>query len=365
MTLTRDPSARRASTIGDDSSTRRPIVRHDLVDDVHQVRVVLEADVGVFQHARALDVNLVVPVDQDVVDGRVLQQGLQRAQPEHFVQHFQRQALPLPAAHRCLQVRDQILNHGQGLARVRSSRTVATLSRSTLFSRSRCTLDFNSWYTLKFSPDCFFSSPIEKALRPLEGGVIGLISAMFTPPVSQTLIGPTDQGCRYGSSSLPGRLFADGSGPFVEISCYLGTGSLAERVAPTDRLQHLNVLIRHFPENLLANNLLDLRFVDNAPVLVPVKNHAKPVCRYLLPSKVIRLPYHIAQRRNFGDGDNIDLIAIPDQFKMFVVQSRREVDQNEGRSEAARTRMSAPGHQQRGPRRSVPCGAGIKSSPLE
>ena len=43
IALTREPSGRRASTIGDDSSMRRPTRRDDAVDDPQQVLVVVEA----------------------------------------------------------------------------------------------------------------------------------------------------------------------------------------------------------------------------------------------------------------------------------------------------------------------------------
>ena len=39
---------------------RRPTAGDDLVDDVHQVLVVLEGDAGLFEHAAALDVDGVV-----------------------------------------------------------------------------------------------------------------------------------------------------------------------------------------------------------------------------------------------------------------------------------------------------------------
>ncbi len=42
----------------------------DLVDDVHEVHLVLEGDPGLFKDSGALDVDGVVRVDQDVVDGR-------------------------------------------------------------------------------------------------------------------------------------------------------------------------------------------------------------------------------------------------------------------------------------------------------
>ena len=48
--------------------------RHNLVNDVHQVRIVLEHDLGFFQNSCPLDVHFLVSVDQDVADGRILQQ---------------------------------------------------------------------------------------------------------------------------------------------------------------------------------------------------------------------------------------------------------------------------------------------------
>ena len=46
ITLTREPSLRRASTIGDDSSMRRPMLRDDAVDDLHQLLIALERHAG-------------------------------------------------------------------------------------------------------------------------------------------------------------------------------------------------------------------------------------------------------------------------------------------------------------------------------
>src|SRR5713101_2877527 len=91
----------------------------------------------------------------------------------------------------------------------------------------------------------------------------------------------------------------------------------------------MNVLIRYLPGDFLADNFFDLRFGDDAPALVTVENYPEPIRSDPFLGKVVRLPNHIAQRRYLGDGDDIDLIAIADQFKMFIIQSRRQVDQNE------------------------------------
>ena len=55
--LTREPSGRRASTIGDASSMRRPTSLDDLVDRAAQVVLVDELDVGALDLAAALDVD--------------------------------------------------------------------------------------------------------------------------------------------------------------------------------------------------------------------------------------------------------------------------------------------------------------------
>jgi hypothetical protein len=60
----------------------------DLVDDPHQVAVVFEGDAGQLELALALDVDLVVAVDEDVGDGRLLQQRLERPQAENLVEHL-------------------------------------------------------------------------------------------------------------------------------------------------------------------------------------------------------------------------------------------------------------------------------------
>ena len=72
-------------------------LRHDAVDDLQQVVVVAELDVGLLQLAAALDVDLVRPVDQDVADRRVLEQHLQRAEAEGLVEHFVDELLALHA----------------------------------------------------------------------------------------------------------------------------------------------------------------------------------------------------------------------------------------------------------------------------
>ena len=85
IALTREPSVRRASTIGEDSSTRRPIGRDDPVDDAHDVVVVLEDHVRELELARALDVDLARAVDHDLRDGVVTEERLQRPEADDLV----------------------------------------------------------------------------------------------------------------------------------------------------------------------------------------------------------------------------------------------------------------------------------------
>ena len=85
MMFTREPSGRRASTIGDDSSTRRPSgarMRSMMRDDVV---VVAEADRAEVEPAFLFEVDRVRRVDHDFRNGRVLQQRLDRAEAEDLV----------------------------------------------------------------------------------------------------------------------------------------------------------------------------------------------------------------------------------------------------------------------------------------
>ena len=59
----------------------------DALDDPEQVRVVLEDDLRLFEAPFALDVHLIVPVDQDVRDVRILEQRFERPEAEDLVQN--------------------------------------------------------------------------------------------------------------------------------------------------------------------------------------------------------------------------------------------------------------------------------------
>src|SRR5205807_10302868 len=90
----------------------------DLVDDVHQVSIVLKANVGLFQNPGAFYIDLLMSIHQDVVDSWVLQKRLQRAQAENLVQNFQRESLSFTTAQGGLKVGDQILNQCQCLSAI-------------------------------------------------------------------------------------------------------------------------------------------------------------------------------------------------------------------------------------------------------
>src|SRR5262249_38210038 len=72
-------------------------LRHDTIDDLQQVVVVAELDVGLLHLAAPLNVDLVRPVDEDIADSWVLQQHLQRAETEGLVEDLVDQPLPLHA----------------------------------------------------------------------------------------------------------------------------------------------------------------------------------------------------------------------------------------------------------------------------
>ena len=79
---------RRASHIGCEFVDAAADRGDDLVDDAQQMLLVLEAHAGRLEHAAALDIDAFVAVDQDVVDGRVLEQRLERAKAGHLVENF-------------------------------------------------------------------------------------------------------------------------------------------------------------------------------------------------------------------------------------------------------------------------------------
>src|SRR3984885_3850852 len=67
----------------------------DLVNDAQKMRLVLEAHAGRFQHAMPFDIDAFVAVDQDVVNGGVLEQRFERAQARHLVENFRDEIVEL------------------------------------------------------------------------------------------------------------------------------------------------------------------------------------------------------------------------------------------------------------------------------
>ncbi len=100
IAFTRDPSASRASTIGLDSSMRRPteLTMRSMI--CSRWRSSLNVIVGRLEPAVPLDVDLVESVDQDVRDRRIGEQHLERTETEQLVQHVADDALALVEAER-------------------------------------------------------------------------------------------------------------------------------------------------------------------------------------------------------------------------------------------------------------------------
>ncbi len=74
---------------------RRPTRADDLADDPHQVAFVGEAGLGFLDLAAPLDEDDRRGVDHDVGDRRVLEQRLQRPEPEQLVEDVLDQLLAL------------------------------------------------------------------------------------------------------------------------------------------------------------------------------------------------------------------------------------------------------------------------------
>ena len=87
MALTREPSCRRASTIGTFSSMRRPSGATMRSITPRTCSWFMNRAVGQRQLAALLDVDLVVAVDHDLGDGAVGEQVLERPEAERLVEH--------------------------------------------------------------------------------------------------------------------------------------------------------------------------------------------------------------------------------------------------------------------------------------
>ena len=85
--MTREPSCRRASTIGLDSSMRRPTDADDALDDCDKGARRSGRRRRSLPAALALDVDLVVAIDENVRDVGIAQQRLERTEAEDLVQN--------------------------------------------------------------------------------------------------------------------------------------------------------------------------------------------------------------------------------------------------------------------------------------
>jgi hypothetical protein len=84
---------------------------HDLFDDMEQVRVVLKTDRGFGEFAVALDEHLVVAIDKNVRDRRLLEQGFKRPESENFVEHLFDNLGLLRGSHRHALFIEQAFDH--------------------------------------------------------------------------------------------------------------------------------------------------------------------------------------------------------------------------------------------------------------
>ncbi len=80
----------------------------DAVDDAHQVAIVLERRRQPIQLAGALDVDVLVGVDQDVADRRIAQQRLERTQAEHLVDDITEDGIAFAHAERHVLFGDEV-----------------------------------------------------------------------------------------------------------------------------------------------------------------------------------------------------------------------------------------------------------------
>src|SRR5439155_27070912 len=82
--------------------------------------------------------------NQNVVNGRVLKQWLERSQPEYLVQNFQRKPFAFATAQRGLEVGDQVLNNRQHL----SARVLVSLGCDSLQIDSANQIAVNAGFQL-------------------------------------------------------------------------------------------------------------------------------------------------------------------------------------------------------------------------
>ena len=110
MALTREPSGRRASTIGDDSSTRRPTRETMRSMICSRWRSSRNEVFTLCKKAALFNEDVVLVVDQDVGDLGIAQQRLQRAEAEDFVEQIGLNLLLLVEVQRHALVGDDLLH---------------------------------------------------------------------------------------------------------------------------------------------------------------------------------------------------------------------------------------------------------------
>ena len=110
MTLTREPSGRRASQIGLEFVDAAADLADDALADVQQLLVVAEADAGLLDLAVDFDVDLLGAVHHDVGDVVARQQRLKRTVAEHVVADVLEQLLLLGDRHREVLDRDDVVD---------------------------------------------------------------------------------------------------------------------------------------------------------------------------------------------------------------------------------------------------------------
>src|SRR5262249_54275894 len=69
---------------------------NDLLHNAHEMGFIFEMDAGLFELSEALHKAFFMRVDQDVVDGRILEQWLDWPEARHLVDDFLRESLQLP-----------------------------------------------------------------------------------------------------------------------------------------------------------------------------------------------------------------------------------------------------------------------------
>ena len=130
MTLTREPSGRRASQIGLSFVDAAADLADDALADVQQLRVVAEANVGQLHLAADLDEACVGAVHHDVGDVVAGKQRLERAVAEHVVADVLEQILLLGDRHRDVLERDDLVDDVADFLARASRRACASWMRS-------------------------------------------------------------------------------------------------------------------------------------------------------------------------------------------------------------------------------------------